>query len=84
MCRIQSLFLEGRQAAGTAKGVIDEPLELAVDGSELISGPFLQRLHRCRVYTENETLCLLLFRHDMSYLFIPVCSIRLYGTAPGL
>ena len=38
-----------------AKGVIDEPLELAVDGSELISGPFLQRLHRCRVYTENKT-----------------------------
>lgn len=55
-CNVQdSVAFFGGEAAGTAKGVIDEPLELAVDGSELISGPFLQRLHRGCVYAENKT-----------------------------
>ena len=31
----------GREAAGAAQGVVDEPLELAVDRAELVGGPFL-------------------------------------------
>ena len=50
-----SVAVFGGEAAGAAQGVVDEPLELAVDGSELISGPFLQRLHRGCVYAENKT-----------------------------
>ena len=45
----------GREAAGAAQGVVDEPLELAVDRAELVGGPFLQCFHRLSVYAEYET-----------------------------
>ena len=57
-------WLFGGEAAGAAQGVVDEPLELAVDRAELVSGPFLQGFHRGGVYAKHETLGLGLFlRH---------------------
>lgn len=44
----------------------NDPLQLAVDGAELIGGPFLHRLHRLWVDAEQEGLgaIVFLFRHD--------------------
>ena len=61
----------GREAAGAAQGVVDEPLELAVDRAELVGGPFLQGFHRGGVYAEHETFGLgLLFCHLVSIVLL--------------
>ena len=58
----------GREAAGAAQGVVDEPLELAVDRAELVGGPFLYGFHRLSVYAEYETLGFGLFLRHGSWL----------------
>ena len=49
-----------RQTLGFAQGLGDDPLQLAVGAAELVRSPGLYRVHRIRVDTEDETLCLLL------------------------
>ena len=48
------------QALGFAKGLGDDPLQLAVGAAELVRSPGLNCVHRFRVHAQDETLgCLL-------------------------
>jgi len=50
------------------QGFRDDPLQLAIDGAELVSGPFLHRFHCLCIDTKQEGLgidaIILFFRHN--------------------
>ena len=41
-------------SSGTAQGIIDDPLQLAVDAAEFIGGPSLEGIHRLRIYAQHK------------------------------
>ena len=50
-------FLLLGQTAGLAQCLGDDPLQLAVGGTELVGCPLLNGIHRVAIDTQDETFC---------------------------